>query len=84
VTDYLSRNCPGSVDFDAHIAHLEWRPVLVLDQIPEQPGSSLAVILVFGIGYTSNLGNSMLGVIGDPDKPAIRRVGRSHQWFWLG
>ena len=84
MTDYLRGNCPSGIDHYAHIAHLKWRPVLVLDQIPEQPGSSLAVVLVFGIGYTSNLGNSMLGVIGDPNQPAIRKVGRSHQWFWFG
>jgi hypothetical protein len=80
---YLSRNCPGGVDLDAHIAHLEWRPVLVLNQIPEKPRSSLAIVLIFGVRHTSDLSDAIFSIISDPNEPAIRRAGRSHQGLWF-
>ena len=74
----LTGNLPRSVDFYAHIAHLEWRPVLVLNQIPKKPWSSLAVVLIFRVGHTSDLSNALFRIISDPNKLAIRRAGRIH------
>lgn len=56
----------------------------MLDQIPEQPWGSLSVVLIFRIRHTSNLSDALFRIICYPDKLALRRAGRSHQWLWFG
>ena len=64
----LSGDGTGGVDFHLHGSHLEWRPVLVLQEVLDETGSRLHVVLVAGVGHPSHVDDLLFSVRGDADK----------------
>jgi hypothetical protein len=56
----LTSDITGRVDFHADRNHFERRPMLMLRKILQQLGSRLGIHLIAGITYTSNISNELI------------------------
>ena len=70
---YLPRNVPRRLDFKRHAGVFKRRPVRVALKIRQQVRRCLAVSLVAGIGYTSNVGYQVGSGL---------RLGELRVWLW--
>ena len=68
----LSRDCSSCVDLYNHVRHFEWRPVLVLNQITNQP-NVVFIRLTGWIAYSCAVDKSLFGIWSYRDKFATRR-----------
>ena len=74
MTEDLCRDVTGRVHLKAGTRHLKGTPVLMLNQVVDQPFWVGIGFLVLWVGYPSTVGNDGLCVWCDPDELCLRHV----------
>ncbi len=74
MTEDLCRNVTGRVHLKAGAGHLKGTPVLMLNQVVDQPFWVGIGFLVLWVGYPSTVGNDGLCVWCNPDELYLRHV----------
>ena len=74
MTEDLCRDVTGCVHLKAGAGHLKGTPVLMFNQVVDQPFWVGIGFLVRWVGYPSTIGNNGLSIRCDPDELCLRHV----------